>query len=148
MTQPFTVSLVCWHDGEPLLKAIRTAVFIQEQGVPEEMEWDEHDETCRHALALTTNGEAIGCGRMFNNGHIGRISVLPAWREKKVGTAIMEALLAYAEAHDYTQVDVDAQTQAVPFYQRFDFVEQGKVFMDAGIPHIKMLRKLDEPSTL
>jgi len=142
MTQPFTVSLVSWHDGEPLLKAIRTTVFIREQGVPEEMEWDEHDATCRHALALSLNGDAIGCGRMFSNGHIGRISVLPEWRGKMVGTAIMEALLNYANAHDYPQVDVDAQVQAQPFYQRFDFVERGEVFMDAGIPHIKMLLKL------
>lgn len=142
MSQPFTVSLVSWHDGEPLLKAIRTAVFIREQGVPEEMEWDEHDATCRHALALTLNGDAIGCGRMFANGHIGRISVLPEWRDKKVGTTIMEAFLNYAEAHDYPQVDVDAQTHAVPFYHRFEFVEQGKPFMDAGLPHIKMLLKL------
>jgi predicted GNAT family N-acyltransferase len=142
MTQPFTVSLVCWHDGEPLLKAIRAAVFIREQGVPEELEWDEHDATCRHALALTHSGDAIGCGRIFTNGHIGRIAVLAHWREKKVGTAIMEALLAYAAAHDYPQIDVDAQTQAVPFYHRFDFVEQGEVFMDAGLPHIKMLLKL------
>ncbi len=138
MSQPFTVSLVCWHDGEPLLKAIRSAVCIREQGVPEELEWDEHDATCRHALALTLQGEAIGCGRIFTNGHIGRIAVLPQWREKKVGTAIMEALLDYAAAHDYPQVDVDAQTHAVPFYHRFDFVEQGEVFIDAGLPHIKM----------
>ena len=142
MTQPFTVSLVSWHDGEPLLKAIRTAVFIREQGVPEEMEWDEHDATCRHALALSLNGDAIACGRMFSNGHIGRIAVLSDWRGKMVGTAIMEAFLNYADAHDYPQVDVDAQVQAKPFYQRFDFTERGEVFMDAGIPHIKMLLKL------
>ena len=142
MSQPFTVSLVCWHDGEPLLKAIRSAVFIREQGVPEELEWDEHDATCRHALALTLQGDAIGCGRIFTNGHIGRIAVLPQWREKKVGTAIMESLLDYAVAHNYPQVDVDAQTHAVPFYQRFEFVEQGEVFTDAGLPHIKMLLKL------
>jgi len=143
MSQPFTVSLVCWHDGEPLLKAIRSAVFIQEQGVPDDLEWDEHDATCRHALALSHQGDAIGCGRILPNGHIGRISVLPQWRKKKVGTAIMEALLNYALTHDYPQVDVDAQTHAVPFYHRFDFVEQGEVFMDAGLPHIKMLLKLE-----
>ena len=144
MSQPFTVSLVCWHDGEPLLKAIRSAVFIQEQGVPTELEWDEHDATCRHALALTLQGDAIGCGRIFTSGHIGRIAVLPQWRGKKVGTAIMEALLDYAAAHDYPQVDVDAQTHAVPFYGRFDFVEQGKEFMDAGLPHIKMSLQLKQ----
>lgn len=142
MSNAFTVSLVCWHDGEPLLKSIRETVFIKEQGVPEELEWDGLDEGCRHALALSLNGDAIGCGRMLVNGHIGRIAVLPWWREQKVGTAIMEALLEYASAHDYSQVDVDAQTQAVPFYHRFGFVEEGEVFMDAGLPHIKMRLKL------
>jgi predicted GNAT family N-acyltransferase len=119
-------------------------VFIREQSVPEELEWDEHDATCRHALALSHQGEAIACGRIFTNGHIGRIAVLPQWRDQKVGTAVMEALLDYAAAHDYPQVDVDAQIHAVPFYKRFDFVEHGKVFMDAGLPHIKMRLKLKQ----
>jgi predicted GNAT family N-acyltransferase len=142
MGNPFTVSLVSWHDGEPLLKSIREAVFIREQGVPAELEWDGLDEGARHALALSHQGDAIGCGRMFANGHIGRIAVLPQWRKQKVGTAIMEALLDYARAQDYKQVDVDAQTYAMPFYYGFGFVEQGKGFLDAGLPHIKMTLKL------
>jgi predicted GNAT family N-acyltransferase len=142
MSNPFTVSLISWHDGEPLLKSIREAVFIHEQGVPADLEWDGLDEGCRHALALSHQGDAIGCGRMLANGHIGRIAVLPLWRKKKVGTAIMEALLDYARSHDYKQVDVDAQTYAVPFYHSFGFVKQGKEFMDAGLPHIRMLLKL------
>jgi predicted GNAT family N-acyltransferase len=142
MSNSFTVSLVPWQDGEPLLKSIRDAVFIKEQGVPAELEWDGLDEGCRHALALSHKGDAIGCGRMLADGHIGRISVLPLWRKQKVGTAIMEALLNYARAHDYKQVDVDAQTYAVPFYRKFDFIEEGEAFMDAGLPHIKMRLKL------
>ena len=142
MSHPFTVSLVCWHDGEPLLRSIRKEVFIREQGVPEELEWDGLDESCRHALALSRSGEGIGCGRMLADGHIGRIAVLPQWRKLKVGTAIMEALLDYARTHDYKQVAVDAQTYALPFYRGFDFVEQGAVFQDAGLPHIKMTLNL------
>ena len=142
MGHPFTVSLVSWHDGEPLLKSIREAVFIREQSVPAELEWDGLDESARHALALSHQGDAIGCGRMFADGHIGRIAVLPQWRKQKVGTAIMEALLDYARAHGYKQVDVDAQTHALPFYRSFGFAEQGKEFMDAGLPHIKMTLKL------
>lgn len=138
MSNPFTVSLVCWHDGEPLLRAVREAVFIREQGVPEELEWDGLDEGCRHALALSLQGEAIGCGRILANGHIGRIAVLPSWREQHVGTALMEALLDDARARGLPQVDVDAQTQAMPFYYSLDFVEQGEEFTDAGLPHIKM----------
>lgn len=138
MPNPFSVSLVCWHDGEPLLRAVREAVFIHEQGIPPELEWDGLDEVCRHALVLSCQGEAIGCGRMSADGHIGRIAVLPKWRKLKVGTAIVEALLDYARAHDYPQVDVDAQTYAQPFYRSFEFVEEGDVFMDAGLPHIRM----------
>lgn len=142
MSNPFTVSLVSWHDGEPLLRAVREAVFIHEQGVPADMEWDEFDEHCRHALALSLSGNAVGCGRIFTNGHIGRIAVMPQWRKQKVGTVIMEALLNEARSRGYKQVDVDAQVQAVPFYLHFGFTAHGKEFMDAGLPHIKMKLKL------
>ncbi len=144
MSNPFTVSLISWHDGEPLLRAVREAVFIREQGVPEALEWDGLDEGCRHALALSLQGEAIGCGRMLANGHIGRIAVLPAWRKQMVGTAIMEALLDEARAMKLSSVDVDAQTYAMPFYHRFGFQEQGEEFIDAGLPHIKMTLSLQE----
>ncbi len=142
MVNAFTVSLVSWHDGGPLLRAVREAVFIREQGVPEELEWDEFDETCRHALALSLQGEAIGSGRLLTNGHIGRIAVLLQWRGKKVGTAIMEALLSEARGRHFKQVDVDAQVQAMPFYHSFGFQEKGKPFMDAGLPHIRMVLPL------
>ena len=139
MGNPFTVSLVSWRDAEPLLRAVREEVFMREQGVPEELEWDGLDADCRHALALSLQGEAIGCGRLLANGHIGRIAVLPQWREQRVGTAIMETLLAEARAQGHRRVDVDAQTQAMPFYRSLGFVEQGEEFMDAGLPHIKMI---------
>jgi predicted GNAT family N-acyltransferase len=142
MTTPFTVSLVNWHDGEPLLRAIREAVFIREQNVPEELEWDGKDDDCRHALVLSTNGDAIGCGRLMPNGHLGRMAVLPQWRKQKVGTAIIEALLDEARSRGYKQVDADVQIYAIPFYQKFGFIEHGKEFMDAGIPHKKMKLKL------
>jgi predicted GNAT family N-acyltransferase len=144
MTYPFTVSLVCWHDGEPLLRAIREAVFMREQHVPAELEWDGLDNACRHALALSMKGDAIGCGRLIppRNGkspaHIGRLAVLPEWRGKMVGTGVLEALLDYARSMKYPEVIVHAQAQAKPFYRRFGFEEEGERFMDAGIPHILM----------
>jgi len=142
VSNPFTVSLVCWHDGEPLLKSIRDAVFIREQCVPAEQEWDGKDDGCRHALALSLQGDAIGCGRMLPDGHIGHIAVLPQWRNQKVGRAIVEALLDYARAHDYPQISVDAQPHYVPFYRENGFIEQGEAFMDAGVQRIKMALKL------
>lgn len=138
MDHPYTVSLVSWHDGEPLLRAVREAVFMREQNVPEELEWDGRDEDSRHALALSAKGDAIGCGRLLPDGHIGRIAVLPQWRKQSVGTAIMEALLDEARSRGFRQVEVDAQTYAIPFYQRFGFEPEGEEFEDAGMPHIKM----------
>jgi predicted GNAT family N-acyltransferase len=142
MSNPFTVSLVCWHDGEPLLKSIRDAVFVRELGIPAGLEWDGKDDGCRHALALSLQGDAIGCGRMLPDGHIGHIAVLPQWRKQKVGTAIVESLLEYARAHDYRQISVDAQPHYVPFYRNNGFAEQGEAFMDAGAQRIKMALKL------
>jgi predicted GNAT family N-acyltransferase len=142
MNHPFTVSLVSWHDGEPLLRAVREAVFMREQGVPEDLEWDGMDEGSRHALALSLRGDVIGCGRLLPDGHIGRIAVLPQWRKRKVGTAIVEALLGEARSRDMKEVIVDAQVRAVPFYRGFGFVEEGDEFMDAGIPHVRMRLKL------
>ncbi len=144
MTYPFTVSLVCWHDGEPLLRAIREAVFMREQCVPAKLEWDGLDEGCRHALAVSMKGDAIGCGRIVpprnkkSPARIGRLAVLPDWRGKRVGTAVLEALLDYARAQKYPEVIVHAQAQAKAFYRRFGFEEEGEAFMDAGIPHVVM----------
>ncbi len=142
MGNPFTVSLIGWHDGEPLLKPIRQAVFVSEQGMPEAAEWDGLDESCRHALALSLQGDAIGCGRMLPDGHIGHIAVLPRWRKQKVGTAIAEALLDYARAHDYAQVSVDVPSRYAPFYLGIGFVPRGEVAADTGPPHIRMSLKL------
>src|SRR5512135_15216 len=147
MSHPFTVSLVSWHDGEPLLRAVREAVFMREQGVSAKLEWDGLDEISRHALALNAKGDAIGCGRIVPprgraTARIGRLAVLPEWRGMKVATALMEVLLEDARSKHYPQVMVHAQVQAQPFYRRFGFEEEGAEFLDAGMPHIKMRLKL------
>lgn len=143
MSHPFTVSLVSWHDGEPLLRAIREAVFMREQGVPAELEWDGLDEMCRHALALSAKGHAIGCGRIVpprgkELARVGRLAVLREWRGQKVGTAVLEALLDYARSCNYREVVVNAQVGALAFYRRFGFEEEGEEFLEANIPHIRM----------
>ncbi len=142
MGNPFTVSLIGWRDGEPLLRSVREAVCIREQGIPEELEWDGLDDGCRHALALSLQGEAVGCGRIRPDGHIGHIAVLPQWRNQKVGVAIMEALLDYAHTEGYPQASIDAQAEFIPFYRRFGFAEQGETSMVAGLPHVRMSLKL------
>lgn len=146
MSNPFTVHLISWHDGEPLLRSIREKVFIQEQYVPLELEWDGLDQACHHALALSAKGDAIGCGRITPDGHIGRLAVLPEWRRKLIGSAILELLVDYARAQHCEAAVLNAQLQAIPLYQKFGFVVEGEVFLDANIPHRKMkllLKKRD-----
>ncbi len=147
MSNPFTVHLVSWHDGEPLLRAIREKVFMHEQGVPAVLEWDGLDSTCHHALALTGNGEAIGCGRITADGHIGRVAVLPEWRLKHIGTAILEMLVDYARSQNYPKVELNAQVQAIPVYRKFGFEAEGEEFLDANIPHRKMVLHLKNSTT-
>ncbi len=148
MLHPFTVSLVGWHDGEPLLRAVREAVFMREQNVPSELEWDGLDEVSRHVLAVSAKGDAIGCGRIVpprgqEPARIGRLAVLREWRGKKVGTALLEALIDYARSRNYPKVIVSAQIQALPFYRRFGFEDEGEEYLDAGIPHINMCLNLE-----
>ena len=144
MSNPFTVHLISWHDGEPLLRGIREKVFIQEQNVPAELEWDGMDDACHHALALTSSGEAIGGGRITPGGHIGRVAVLAQWRRQQVGSAILEVLVDYARSQHYEKVELNSQVQALPFYKQFGFEEEGEVFMDANIPHRKMTLQLKD----
>ena len=139
----FTVHLVSWKDAAPLLRSIREAVFIREQGVPPEMEWDGEDESSRHVLVLASNGDAIGCGRITPAGQIGRVAVLPEWRGKRIGSGIVEALLEYAHSQDYQLLEINSQVHTASLYRKFDFSEVGEVFMDADIPHIKMQLLLD-----
>ncbi len=151
MPHPFTVSLVSWHDGEPLLRATREAVFMREQHMPADLEWDGLDEACRHALAVSAQGSAIGCGRIVppsgrEPARIGRLAVLQEWRGRMVGTALLEALLDYASSKHYPEVVVHAQVQAEPFYRRFGFTPEGEEFLDAGIPHVRMRLVLLPPS--
>jgi predicted GNAT family N-acyltransferase len=138
----FTVHIVNWHDAEPLLRAVREVVFMREQGVSAELEWDGLDEGCRHALALSAKGDAIGCGRITQDARIGRMAVLREWRGRKVGAALLEALLDEARSRPYAKVELSAQVQALPFYRRFGFEEEGEVFMDADMPHRKMRLRL------
>jgi predicted GNAT family N-acyltransferase len=137
----FSVRQADWCADRQALRAVREAVFIREQSVPADMEWDDADETCVHALACA-GSHAIGTGRLLPDGHIGRMAVLKAWRGRGVGSAILEYLIATARERGLRRVALNAQVQAVPFYERFGFKREGEVFPDAGIPHLHMRREL------
>ncbi len=138
----FAVRVVDWAAGETRLRAVRLAVFVVEQNIPEELEWDAMDAVSIHALAEDSGGTPIGCGCLLPDGHIGRVAVLSDWRGRGVGAALLERLIAVARARGDTRVVLNAQEQAMPFYARFGFVPEGESFMEADIPHRAMARTL------
>jgi len=125
-----------------LLRAIRRRVFIEEQEVPESLEWDEFDAVSLHVLAETVSGEAVATGRLLPDWHIGRMAVLREWRRRGVGLTVLQTLLAAAKQRGDRIVRLNAQTHALGFYEKAGFVAEGPVFDDAGIPHRTMSRRL------
>lgn len=136
------VELGTWEELSRDATPIRHAVFVEEQGVPVEIELDEWDAVSLHAIARDRQGRAIGTGRLLPDGHIGRMAVLKAARGAGAGTAILLALMDAARQRGDREVVLNAQTHAAPFYRRLGFVEEGDVFDDAGIPHVAMRRAL------
>ncbi|PZP57183.1 MAG: GNAT family N-acetyltransferase [Azospira oryzae] len=138
----YTVRLVSWDAAQASLAAVRRAVFIDEQRVPEALEWDGLDPRCVHALAEDAEGRPIGTARLLPDGHIGRMAVLQSWRRKGVGGALLCAMLSEARRRGLRVVHLHAQVHAVPFYERCGFAREGETFLEAGIPHVRMVRNL------
>jgi len=122
----------------PAIHKVRRQVFIVEQGIPADIEWDARDATCHHVLATDTRQLAIGTGRLDPEGRIGRMAVLPAWRSHGVGRALLAVLLDLARVQGHLKVVVHAQCNVSGFYRKAGFREQGQPFMEAGIEHVKM----------
>ena len=141
-TPEFTVDEVAWSEASGVLSALRREVFIVEQGVPEDLEWDGIDPDCRHVLAEDPVGRAIGCGRLLPDGHIGRMAVRSEWRGRGVGAALLLQLVALAREQGFARVALNAQTRAAGFYARYGFEASGPEFDEAGIPHRAMERVL------
>ncbi|HEV7912572.1 MAG TPA: YbgC/FadM family acyl-CoA thioesterase [Albitalea sp.] len=127
-------------------QAIRTAVFVDEQKIPAEMEWDEADAGCVHAVAVNRFGVPLATGRLLGHGpgiaKIGRMAVAQAMRGSRVGRSVLDALMQAARERGDREVVLHAQLSAAPFYARAGFSERGAVFDEAGIPHIEMAKAL------
>ncbi len=118
--------------------AIRRAVFIEEQAIPEAEEWDAYDDTCLHFLAEDETGPA-GTARVIAKGgsaKIGRVAVMPPHRGTGLGKRIMQAVLDDAQANGFTSAELESQTYAIPFYARLGFEAEGPEYDDgSGIMH-------------
>lgn len=142
MTPTFSVRAADWSRDLPALRAVRETVFVIEQGVPRELEWDAVDPQCVHALALDGSGAPVGTARLLPDGHIGRVAVLAPWRGRGVGRALMHWMIDAALAQGHAEVALNAQQSAEAFYLGLGFASVGAPFMEAGIPHVAMVRVL------
>lgn len=141
----FATRLADWARDEEALRALRSAVFVQEQSVPESEEWDGLDPECVHAVAELPTVGVIGTGRLHPSGKIGRMAVLAEWRGLGVGAALLRLLLDEARRRGLDAVYLHGQLPVLGFYARFGFVAEGKEFDEAGIPHRLMRLRLSRP---
>ena len=135
------ISQVNWHDAETHLRAVRTPVFIVEQLVTPEFEWDELDASALHILALLDN-QPIACLRIIEYHKIGRMAVLKEWRGMGLGAALLLEAVKICQAHGSKQVYLSAQTHAIGFYQACGFKVTSDVYQDVHIPHVDMQLEL------
>jgi predicted GNAT family N-acyltransferase len=140
----FLVTIADWSNPtqRAACRAIRKAVFVEEQGVPQEQEGDAQDDVSRHALAWDAHGRPIGTGRLTPKQMIGRMAVVADWRGRGVGSAILRLLLEQAQALHYPKVTMHAQLHAVAFYEKFGFHAFGEEFVECGIRHVHMQREI------
>jgi len=135
-----------WDELGREAQSIRTAVFVEEQKIPAEMEWDAADAACLHAVAYNRLGMALATGRLLEHApgvaRVGRMAVLQALRGSGVGGAVLHALTAAARERGEHQLLLHAQASAVAFYRRAGFTARGAAFEEAGIPHQEMVRSL------
>lgn len=123
---------------------IRREVFIEEQGVPEDIEMDGRDDEAVHVLAVV-DGEPAGCGRLLFSGdetRIGRVAVRKKMRGYGIGDGICRLLIALAKDRGAEKIVLDAQLTAEGFYSRLGFEREGDVFMEAGMEHVRMTMKI------
>jgi predicted GNAT family N-acyltransferase len=134
------VRIASWQKDNADIRRIREAVFVAEQSVPAELEWDADDAGAIHFLACEGD-YAIGTARLLADGEIGRVAVLKDWRGLKAGAALMHTAIECAEQRGLSPQRLSAQVHATAFYERLGFEVVGDEFLEVGIAHVGMLRK-------
>ncbi|GAA2806050.1 acetyltransferase [Streptomyces platensis subsp. clarensis] len=156
MTAPaYTVREAVAPEDREACFAVRREVFVEEQGVPQELEYDPYDATAVHVLAVRADGVPLGTGRLLSGadatgktgadasvGSLGRLAVNKAARGLGVGAALVRAIEDAARGRGLAAVDLHAQTHALGFYERLGYEAYGPEFPDAGMPHRAMRRAL------
>ena len=128
----------CWVDLKAPLKQIRTEVFIEEQHVPVEIEWDELDAGAIHLLALDEKNQPIGCARILMHGRVGRMAVIKTWRGSGLGNALLGKAIEICRRLNMPKINISSQTHAIKFYEKAGFVVTSETYIDANIWHVDM----------
>ena len=142
----WTTRVADWNNpgDQADIRHIREQVFINEQNVPVELEWDELDKTSSHLLVTTRGKQPVATARIHMPdgspaAHIGRMSVLPGYRRQGIASEMLSMLIELAMENSCESIELNAQTTAIPLYEKHGFRAVGEEFPDAGIPHYKML---------
>ena len=137
----YHIVVATWKDHADVLGQVRRTVFIEEQNVPEELEWDEFDESSAHFL-VTIKDQAIACARLKDDGQIGRMAVLAEYRNRGIGYQLLQYVIQYAAKNEFKKLYLHAQLDAIAFYEKQGFVPESDIFYEANIPHREMLKNL------
>lgn len=138
MNTEYTIIHTSWQQHQADISNIRLRVFVEEQKVPVELEWEGNDADYHYVLVQNDNHQAIATGRIGTDGHIGRMAVLKPWRNSGVGSAMLTALHQYAKQNNIPRTYLNAQSSAISFYEKQGYTIISDEFMDAGIPHKTM----------
>ncbi len=141
MTTEIEILLGNWQSLAGLAQPIRQKVFVQEQGIPADLEYDELDTFSLHAVARI-KGEPVGTGRLLPNAYIGRMAVLAPHRRSGVGARLLGELVRAAIQRGDPQVELSAQAYVRRFYEAHGFAAEGETYYEAGILHVHMTRAL------
>ena len=135
------IELLPWEKARAHAAPIRFTVFVEEQGVPFDIELDPQDLLSVHAIVYDQD-KPVATGRLLPDGHIGRMAVLKDWRGRGIGALMLNSLMRRAKERGYTEVALSAQVQAVRFYRAHGFTPEGDEYLEAGIKHQAMKRRL------
>ena len=142
MVESITVVQTTWQLDEGVIKSVRTPVFVQEQQVPYEIDFDSNDANAVHWLAFNDNNIPLGTARLLGDGHFGRMAVIKMYRNQGIGRSIIQAAMDYASSVGMESIYLNSQLQAKTFYEGLGFKEYGDVFLEANIEHVSMSKKL------
>jgi len=142
LTEMTYIEIGDWPLMQTAAQAVRTAVFVQEQGIDPEDEWDADDATALHAVLFDVNGQAVGNARLLqpsaNVAKVGRMAVLQKVRGLGYGARLLHALIRCACERGHKEVRLSAQLSAEGFYAAYGFSVVGEPFDEVGIPHVEM----------